>query len=202
MRLALATLLAFVLVVAVAVGFPPLEITGKSDTTITLGGLHCGKKYKVQVSERNSGEWTDARTKKRETGPCPTEPPPPACNLNATPSNFGAQVAAATTGQTICLSAGNYGTFTGTNKAITIRGIPGSLMRYSFGAGDSGFTLDGLQGMGGTISSGASNITVRNSVFSTDALFEDLVNSNVSSDHNTHIGINSLSGSPDGRIKL
>ena len=37
-------------------------------------------------------------------------------------------------------------------------------MRVSLGSGDSGFTLDGMTGMGGDIS-GASNITIRNSTF-------------------------------------
>ena len=48
------------------------------------------------------------------------------CDRNATPATFAAQVAAATPGQTICLASGNYGTWTGTNKAITIRAAPGA----------------------------------------------------------------------------
>src|SRR5919109_4160863 len=95
----------------------------------------------------------------------PDPPPSGTCNLNATPSNFAAQVSAAGAGQTICLASGNYGTWQGTNKAITIKRADGAspTMRFSFGSGDSGFTLDGMSGMGGTISGGAANITVRNS---------------------------------------
>ena len=73
-----------------------------------------------------------------------------ACSRNATPSTFASEVSAASAGQTVCLASGNYGTFQGTNKAITIRAAAGATptMRYQFGSGDSGFTLTGLSGMG------------------------------------------------------
>src|SRR6185369_7168022 len=57
--------------------------------------------------------------------PAPTATPTPTatpggtiCNRSATTSTFASQVSAATAGQTICLADGNYGTWTGTNKAI------------------------------------------------------------------------------------
>lgn len=89
------------------------------------------------------------------------------CDLNATTSNFASQVSTATAGQTICLATGNYGTWSGINKAITIQAASGASpqMNVSFGLGDSGFTLDGMTNMGGNIGSGASNITIRNSTF-------------------------------------
>ncbi len=92
---------------------------------------------------------------------------PVTCNLNATTSNFAAQITAATSNQTVCLASGNYGTFTGTNKAITIRAASGAtpVMNFSFSNGDQGFTLDGMTGMGGDVSGTASNITIKNSVF-------------------------------------
>ena len=125
----------------------------------------------------------------------PDPPPSGTCNLNATPSNFAAQVSAAGAGQTICLASGNYGTWQGTNKAITIKRADGAspTMRFSFGSGDSGFTLDGMSGMGGTISGGAANITVRNSAFDTCVWFSGSV-TNVVFDNNTHININATCG--------
>lgn len=102
------------------------------------------------------------------------------CDLNATTVTFAAQVSAATAGQTICLAAGDYGVFNGTNKAITIVAQSGSgpsnptavTMGLTFGSGDTGFTIDGNRahwnsptGMfipGAEISSGASNITIKN----------------------------------------
>jgi hypothetical protein len=65
--------------------------------------------------------------------------------LNATPSSFASQVSAASAGQTICLAAGSYGTWQGTNKAITIRpqaGVSPSLS-VALSTGDANFTIDG-----------------------------------------------------------
>jgi hypothetical protein len=57
-------------------------------------------------------------------------------------------------------------------------------MQVNFGSGDSGFTLDGMTGMGGVID-GASNVTIRNSTF-TDSIDFEGDNSNVVLDGNTH----------------
>ncbi|MEJ0073160.1 MAG: hypothetical protein WDN27_03735 [Candidatus Saccharibacteria bacterium] len=87
--------------------------------------------------------------------------------LNATSATFAAQVNAAIAGQTVCLATGDYGTWTGTNKAITIKAADGATpqMKVNFDAGDSSFTLDGMTEMGGFIN-GSSNITIKNSKFS------------------------------------
>jgi hypothetical protein len=124
------------------------------------------------------------------------------CDRSATPSTFAAEVSAATAGQTVCLASGSYGTFNGVNNAITIKAANGATptMRYSFGSGDSGFTLDGMSGMGGSISAGASNITVKNSAFNTYAQFKSLVNADIVFDNNTHNDINSPAGSPNARL--
>jgi fibronectin type 3 domain-containing protein len=90
-----------------------------------------------------------------------------ACDRNATTSTFSTELAAATTGQTICLAAGNYGTFTGTNKAVTIQCNSGATcnMAVDFGSGDTGFTIDGMSGVNGQTTGTASNITIKNSTF-------------------------------------
>jgi hypothetical protein len=94
------------------------------------------------------------------------------CDRSATPSTFAAQVSAATAGQTICLAGGSYGTWSGTNKAITVIAADGAAptMQVSFGSGDAGFTLDGMRGMGGAVS-GGSDITIRNSTFTSSIDF-------------------------------
>ncbi len=58
----------------------------------------------------------------------------------------------------MCINSGNYGTWTGTNKAITIRAADSATpqMKINFGSGDSSFTLDGISNMGGPINAGAS----------------------------------------------
>ncbi len=73
-------------------------------------------------------------------------------------------------------------------------------MRYSFSTGDSGFTLDGLSGMGGSITDGAHDITIKNSTFTTHATFDRLANSNILFDHNTHNNIDSPVGAPNARL--
>jgi hypothetical protein len=105
-----------------------------------------------------------------------------------TTSNFANNISAASSGATLCLASGNYGTWGGTNKAITIKAADGASpqMQVNFGSGDSGFTLDGMTGMGGGIK-GASNITIKNSVFTDSVDFEGgSANVNVVMDGNTH----------------
>jgi hypothetical protein len=125
------------------------------------------------------------------------------CNLNATTSNFAAQVSAATAGQTICLATGNYGTWAGTNKAITITAAPGATptMQFNFGAGDNGFTLDHMSGMGGYIKD-ATNITISNSTFSSSVDFDGgTTTKNVLLSHNSFLW-NAVSGGINAKIAI
>jgi hypothetical protein len=84
----------------------------------------------------------------------PTAPaPPPAasglppihCDLHATTSTLSSEVAAASTGQTVCLATGNYGSWSGTNKAITIAPEPNAspTMAFDFRSGAANFTING-----------------------------------------------------------
>lgn len=122
------------------------------------------------------------------------------CNLNATTATFAAQLSAASAGQIICLAAGNYGTFAGTNKAVTIRAQSGATvtMAFDFRANDAGFTLDGLTIPGGNISGNSSNysdatnpknITIKNSTFTAAVNIEYIANANILFDGNTHNNI-------------
>ena len=54
-------------------------------------------------------------------------------------------MSAARNGQTVCLAAGTYGTWTGTTKAITIAPEPNvsPSLNFDFGTGAANFTIDG-----------------------------------------------------------
>jgi parallel beta-helix repeat protein len=67
-------------------------------------------------------------------------------------------------------------------------------MRINFGSGDSGFTLYGMTGMGGSIGSGATNIIVRGSTFTGEVRISGTVpSSNIVFDGNSH---NNIGGGP------
>ncbi len=99
------------------------------------------------------------------------------CDLNATPSTLAGRITSAAVGQTICLATGDYGMWAGADKAVTIKAAPGATprMTLTLGSGASGFTLDGIAGMGGTIGDGASDVTIRNSKFATQLDVEGAV---------------------------
>ena len=155
-----------------------LAVLDLVDTTTVTNGSHTfgARAYDAAGNVGNAANITVTVSNPAQSAP--------GCSFNATPSNFAAQVSAAAAGQTVCLATGNYGTWSGTNKNITVQPSAGATpqMRISFGSGDSGFTLDGMTGMGGNIS-GASNITVRNSTF-TGSLDADGANVNVVLDGN------------------
>jgi Right handed beta helix region len=126
------------------------------------------------------------------------------CDRSATPSTFASTVSAAAAGDTICLASGNYGTWSGTNKAINVVAADGAApqMQVSFASGDAGFTLDGMTGMGGTIGSGAKNITIRHSTFSSTIDIEGAtVNVVLDSDQFVWKAVSS-SGGPNAKIFL
>jgi hypothetical protein len=98
-------------------------------------------------------------------------------------------VNAATAGQTVCLASGNYGTWAGTNKAITVRNASGAspTMTVSFDTGTGNFTLAGMHGMGGLVANAAHDITIRDSEFTAQIIIRGTPNTaNIVLDHNTH----------------
>ncbi|HEX5395372.1 MAG TPA: dockerin type I domain-containing protein [Candidatus Saccharimonadales bacterium] len=118
-----------------------------------------------------------------------------------TTSNFASNISAASSGATLCLASGNYGTWTGTSKAITIKAADGATpqMKVSFGSGDANFTIDGMAGMGGTVTS-ASSVTIKNSDFTSPIDFQGN-NQNVVLDHNT-FNWNAQSANGEGDTKI
>lgn len=122
------------------------------------------------------------------------------CDISATTTTFASSVTSATAGQTICLASGNYGTWGGTNKAITITKQAGAtpVMAFDFRTGDKDFTLDGMQISSGNISGNSGNyndtnnprnITIRGSTFTGAVNIEYLANANIIFDGNTHNNI-------------
>lgn len=122
-----------------------------------------------------------------------TPKPAAGCDRNASTATFSSQVSAAEPGQVICLASGHYGTWMGTNKAITITKQSGATVAIAihFTTGTSGFTLDGLTIAGGRITNGANSITIKNSEFTGHLIIDGVENANILLDNNTHININS-----------
>jgi hypothetical protein len=156
------------------------SISGATGSSYTLAASDVGHTARAVVTATNAGGSNSATS--AATGVV-SAASSGSCNLNATPSSFGSQVSAASAGQTICLASGDYGTWAGTNKAITVKAAAGATptMNDNFGSGASGFTLDGMTGMSGTISGAAHDITIQNSSFNgeQDVLMDQMQNANI-----------------------
>lgn len=129
---------------------------------------------------------------------------PSGCDLNASPSTFSSVLAGASDGQTICLATGNYGTFQGTSKAVTIKAADGAspAMQINLASGDANFTIDGLRSMGGDVGAGVHDVTIRNSTFSSWIDFYSGPTPNFVLDHDTFNNIDSPRGAPNARVGL
>jgi hypothetical protein len=127
------------------------------------------------------------------------------CTVNVTPSTFSSAVSSAAPGTTICLASGDYGTWSGTNKAITITPVAGATPQIgmNFGSSAHGFTIDGglasfTQPWGleishessPDISGGASNITIENTNVAVGLDLDSLANSNVVFNHDLFHDLN------------
>jgi hypothetical protein len=126
----------------------------------------------------------------------------PACTRHAGTATFGGELAAATPGQVICLAAGDYGRFTGTNKAITIRPADGADVTMSLdlsGSEDGNFTINGarlsfaaptgLTITGASITGPVHDVTIKHSRFTRGVVLRSHPHPNVVFDHNEHVGI-------------
>lgn len=178
-----------------------------SGQNFTFTFRNVGTKYvRLTVRDATGATHSDmqaVRVAQAGSPPPPPPPPPPSggCSRTATPSTFASQVAAAATGEAICLASGSYGTWQGTAKRITVRAAEGATptMRVNFSSGDAGFTLAGMGGMGGTVGA-AQDITIRDSDFTAPIVVNG--GSGIVLDSNTHIGIDATSGSVAGRVQV
>jgi hypothetical protein len=130
---------------------------------------------------------------------------PGPCGLRATPATLSARIGQAKSGQTVCLATGNYGSWTGTDKAIAIAAAPHAspVMTFRFGGDAHGFTLSGIRGMGGQMTAGARDITIDQSAFTSAVAIDGLANANVTFDHDTFVNINNPGcGGQPARIHL
>jgi hypothetical protein len=124
------------------------------------------------------------------------------CDRDANPGTLGDAIGAAQDGQTICLASGDYGTFEGTDKAITLKAARGADARMGFnlGEGDRGFTLDGLRFHGrgedrfSAIVGDVRNVTFKNSRFTVPTFIDGPIESGILFDRNRFVGIDELPG--------
>ena len=123
-------------------GMPRSWKTGRTRSTCRISAYVSGK-----LAPRRGGKAPVGALPPTSPSPTPAAPglPPIHCSLHATPPTLNAQVSAAAVGQTVCLAAGDYGTWTGTNKAITIAPEPNAspTMAFDFGSGAANFTING-----------------------------------------------------------
>ena len=134
------------------------NISGATGSSYTLQSSDVGDTIDVVVTAANANGSASATSGKTGTVSAVSGS---ICNLNATASNFAAQIAAASPGQVVCLASGDYSGFTGTSKAapgITITSAPGAAVTFNSGmtlnmSTSQNFTLDGTAG-GGTMSVG------------------------------------------------
>ena len=140
------------------------SVSGATGSSYTLVGGDVGHTVRSVVTASNSGGSKAASAGQTAVVTSEGSSPFPgtlACDLNATASNFAAQIAAASPGQVVCLASGDYSGFTGTSKAapgITITSAPGAAVTFNSGmtlnmSTSQNFTLDGTAG-GGTMSVG------------------------------------------------
>jgi hypothetical protein len=124
------------------------------------------------------------------------------CDLRATPATFDLQVVAASAGQTICLGAGSYGTWSGTAKRITVIAAHGGTasMRVAFGSGARGFTVIGMSGMGGTIRGGAADIAIVDSSFTSTIDIEGAISHVVLSRDSFNWNARSTPAGPNAKV--
>jgi hypothetical protein len=138
------------------------------------------------------------------TGPAGPRPVVLSCTRTAPPATFAAQVSAASAGETVCLASGSYGSWGGTAKQITVGPQPGAAVSLGigFGGGDAGFALVGVTVTGGSITGGARDITIRDSVFTGQLKLDGLASSNVVLDHNSHNNLGAAQNVSPARIHL
>ena len=121
--------------------------------------------------------------------------------------SLASQFDAASTGQTICLASGDYGTFHAGAKSgeVTVRAAPGADARMSLDfTGASGVRLQGLRITAATIAGASHDVEIRDSVFSGRAYIDasQLADARIVFDGNTHVNIDTCDDCPQGRVHI
>jgi hypothetical protein len=133
------------------------------------------------------------------------------CDLNASTSNLGAEIAAAQPGQTVCLASGSYGTVTGAAKPgpapVTIEPAPGASvdMTVAFN-GASNLVVTGVTLDNATVQGATHDVTLSYSTVASSgqiAIYPDQMTSasNIVIDHDTLVNQSCGTGLP-GRIDV
>jgi hypothetical protein len=162
---------------------------------LTLG-LVAGCASDPEDTVRSSGSETNARS----SGPT--------CDRTAsTAAALTREFDSAKAGQTICLTAGKYGTFRAGSKpgVVTVRPRPGAnaSMALDF-APAVNVRIDGVTVTGAGITGRSRNVTIANSKFTGIAVVnaEQMVNANVVFDGNTHADIDTCTECYAGRLHI
>jgi hypothetical protein len=67
---------------AFALAYPPATVTDITQTSVKIGGLDCGTRYRIRIEERNAADtaWESSTIQTPTTAACaPPPPPPPTC---------------------------------------------------------------------------------------------------------------------------
>jgi parallel beta helix pectate lyase-like protein len=132
----------------------------------------------------------------------------PQCDRTAsTAAALAQEFDAATSGQTICLTSGSYGTFRAGVKegVVTVRPRPGATARVALEFAPAVHVrIDGLTVTSATISGRSRNLTIANSRFTGIAAVnaEQMVNAHVVFDGNTHADIDTCTACYAGRLHI
>jgi len=133
----------------------------------------------------------------------------PACDRTAnSAATLGTEFSAASAGQSICLAAGDYGTFKGDSKSgpVTIRSQEGTSATMAVDLdGASNITFDSLTIKELLFGKSVHDVTVRNSRFTGFAYIDatGMRNAAILFDRNTHIDINMPNEqTPPGRVHI
>lgn len=141
-----------------------------------------------------------------EPGP-PSDQDPVVCDRHATdPGTLATELAAATSGQTICLASGDYGTFTGADRAnpVTLAAEPDATVTLNIAFnGARNLTVRGMT-IGDLDMRQSQDITFAHNAFTGQAVVHAgaIADANLLFDDNTHIDIPTCDGCFAGRLHI
>jgi hypothetical protein len=142
-----------------------------------------------RVSDTDGDGASDGAEVRAHSNPRSKHSVPKRCSRRATPGDLDRVLAASAPGETICLAAGDYGTFRGAAKrgTVTLSADPllaRASMEIDFD-GAQNLALDGLTIRGARLTGATRSIVIRNSAFTAPTTIDGLANANVVFDHDT-----------------